>query len=771
MRLSRTLHWLRGPWFLWFYSFAFNLADVVMFYVLSSSDHDKYPYPVISLTLNVVVLIMLVYDRLHARFIDAKPGEEPTPRQAKIGKYTKMIRKPYLLFKTIIWLFICAMCISRVILITYRPSTDEFPSRGDQNAFIVVTVFAAICDCGLLTIWWQASIRTTHGLLAFASAIHGLLGVGIVQININLIKNQEHLSRIHNLYVFDGAFILAQAFFGLTVTMVISDKNRLNSVIGKLIFLYDAMLLVVTALTVACLITVFPTLHYHQDMPVSNPILFGISIGVAIVCYVCSRVFRIRFPSTDLEVMEYDLSTLTETQRQGWAKVIDLNHKLNAGVSGDAVISLMNCYCQAELPGMTCKVLRVVKKSSLEREYTPRDLEKANDISKAWDALDHEGLLFQKDGKEDPQSWSDTTTVLEEYKPLSKTKLKRMAKKQKSEQLMESIEELQLKMEKFYNELTNTEALIMITIVEEFDLAERIPAKFGGKWLQRHFGKNSKWPLLVLKFGLLGFHWPFKRSTFYCSSTKKPVARSAAIMHALSEWNEKSGERCTVMVDPTYKHDYAETGIRFSGWYKVGLPSTHIADLRPYKNKTLQQYFKAKKYRVQDKAFNEANGEVIEIKDVTMEQCEEICYLNEMIGDARSDNDQSDTLFHPTPQFVYDQCHIDNSKNYRSLLFLKVNGKYIASCIIYRLGETMTMDINGIDYGADAKQYKAYFVLMQEVIRLALKENISFVDFGPTTENAKVDIGCSVVPLVGSLYTRMKAIGPIVKFAADRVDV
>ena len=55
--------------------------------------------------------------------------------------------------------------------------------------------------------------------------------------------------------------------------------------------------------------------------------------------------------------------------------------------------------------------------------------------------------------------------------------------------------------------------------------------------LNKWFGKNSKFPILCIRFGLLGFHWPFKRSTFYCSATKKPVARGAAVLYAISQWN------------------------------------------------------------------------------------------------------------------------------------------------------------------------------------------------------------------------------------------
>ena len=37
-------------------------------------------------------------------------------------------------------------------------------------------------------------------------------------------------------------------------------------------------------------------------------------------------------------------------------------------------------------------------------------------------------------------------------------------------------------------------------------------------------------------------------------------------------------------------------------------------------------------------------------------------------------------------------------KKYRSLLFLKVDNQIIASCVIFRLGDTMTSDIQGLDH-------------------------------------------------------------------------
>ena len=466
----------------------------------------------------------------------------------------------------------------------------------------------------------------------------------------------------------------------------------------------------------------------------------------------------------------------------------------------------MENYVHADLPGMKCKVLRVFNKtektlqqeqqkqplaqqmSSLngkqseknnfsiglhqkrDSESTKWDHEGRNEKRKmyrAFDELDQESLLFAN--APTLFSYDDSVHDLgEQFKPLSKNQLKKLAKKNKKDKAALELQALENNTEKFYEELMNTQALVLLTIVEEFDLSERIPG-WVGKKMNKWFGKNSKLPLLCIKFGLLGFHWPFKRSTFYCSSTKKPIARSASVLYAISEWN-KTNEKCTVLLDPIYKDATYEAGVDYSGWVRINLPNSHIIDLRPFHNQTSTDYFKAIKYRNQDNAFNQAKGQVIESNTFNFETCQEIIVMNDHIANSRQLNGQSSQLLQPDWEFIYNLGNYYNEKKYRSLLFLKVDDEIIASCVIFRLGETMTSDIQGLNHEI-SKKYKAYFVMMQEVIKMGLRENVSFIDFGPTTEDAKVAIGCSVVPLMGSIYPKSKFMGPIIKFAASKVDV
>ena len=180
----------------------------------------------------------------------------------------------------------------------------------------------------------------------------------------------------------------------------------------------------------------------------------------------------------------------------------------------------------------------------------------------------------------------------------------------------------------FQKRLRETEAFVLLSVIESYDLTESVTG-VPGKGLSKLSGKSSLLKPLCVRLGLLAFHWPFRQSTFYCSPTKRPVARSAAILRAITEWNKrlpKSG-KCNMFLDPRYTQDAAEGAIRPSGWIPVPLPPSYIIDLRPYKNKTLEDYLKAIKYRNQMPAFSKANGEIIETTEFTDNDCESIMRL------------------------------------------------------------------------------------------------------------------------------------------------
>lgn len=578
-----------------------------------------------------------------------------------------------------------------------------------------------------------------------------------------------------------------------------------------------------------------------EDLMVIICCLLGCSSILGIITIVSSRYFRKRQPPV-FEVETLDLNLLSPKMKQAYASMIDRNSKFNSGVSGKAALDLMESYCNSPMDDMSCTVLRVFRPSESKNKsrqsnqssenqnsnqnqrnrYNNRnnfDLDANNNNDEddihnnnennnhhkhkkhsyesvgeqdhgkkhhtyetnfencsVWDTLDEEKSIFTNDA-----NWgSDQSTVIEmkSVTPMSKTKLKRMAKKaekkKQAEELLALMEKNARENEELNELLESTEALVLLTSIENFDLTSTLRVKFGrfGQFLSDTFGKNSNSQLLCVRFGLLGFQWPFKRSTFYCSKTKKPYGRSAAVLFAISKWNSKRppNEKCTLLLDPIYKSNITSTIINFGGWIEIHVPSSHIIDLRPYKGKSLNEYLTSIKYRPQNRQFDLANGKVIEHFDFNSEDCNTIIKMWMNIANMRISSGQTSTLSKPDAFFIQRLGKFGNENKDRSLLFLKVDDEIVASCVLFRLGDTITSDIQGLNHEISRK-YKAYFVMMQEVIKIALAEGRSFVDFGPTTEKPKLDIGCQNVPLVGAMTASHALLQPVISISAKCVDV
>lgn len=627
------------------------------------------------------------------------------------------------------------------------------------------------------------------------------------------------------LYLYTAAFLVCGSTIGCCLAVVINEANRLSDIIGKVAFFMDCYLAVVALL---CLVLFGNSLTlkmqadagFHVAMGI--PVIFACGFGLCIMIIICSNYVRLRLPPS-LEVDVLDLKALTSSQKSAYAKMITYNKKSNPGVSGEAILLLMEAYSATQLEGMTCKVLRVHRPvprpqalsynkfrfksgkgtphstdylkethSSSETIVPPklkrnRKQASADDIgslglnsslyeekdmyqpSRAWEALDLQKTVF------DEELVFDLDTIDAAPKPLSKNQRKKLAKKAKdgvSDFPLELPTEKDIKERvKFHADLMATEALVLLTSIDEYDLTAELKGK-AGEFLRAHFGKESRSKLLCIRFGLLGFHWPFVRSTFYCSNSKHPVARSAAVMYAISRWNKKrpKAERCTILLDPTYKNAVPEQAIQFGGWYRVKLPASHIIDLRRHKSKSIHEFFRAIKYRNQDGVFRQAGGVTVEERIFTRENCDLAISLWQNIARNRSDNGNTSVLIAPTSAFVQTLGSEVNESSHRTLLFLKVHGEVVASCILFRLGDTITSDLQGL-HQEHARPLKAYFVMMQEVITIALREGKSFVDFGPTTEKPKVDIGCQSVPLTGALRASNVLLSAAVRVAAGNVKV
>lgn len=666
-------------------------------------------------------------------------------------------------------------------------NTTHTPAQSATvEAFCVLSIIADLINTVAFSYDWLSTGRVPV-LFFFCGIAQFCLGTLEVEFDRQISQKwtAAHIPPIQGLYMHLGSLNTAAGIISLCLCFIITDKNRLSTIVRNLIIFVDCYLVLTGILSlVAFCTTLKKNVTIDPDLPVSSYFgvicaLFGCNFIISVVIILCTRYYRLRHaPRLMVEVI--DLSSMNPIQKTGYAHLIDFNSRSNPGILGETALALMETYSQSKVPNVRCKVLRVYNDKDVfdgPSRYTNR-----KGLS-TWEVLDQEKTIFGLDSS-NTQSEQDIRSLIEDNlsqeKPLSKNQRKRLAKKAAKKRVSKSLDSILdkeksqsdfLERQRIYKELMSTEALVLLTAIDNYDLTEAIPGKFG-RALGRMFGKDSKLRLLTIRFGLLGYHWPFKRATFYTSSTKRPVARSAAVMYAISKWNKKQpcSERCTMLLDPLYKNELPSEAIEYGGWYKINLPASHIIDLRPHKNQNISQYLKSIKYRNQDGNFIRNGGEYIEIKDFSMEDCHKVIKLWNNIAESRASSGRTAMLATPDVDFIYHLGLVANEKKDRTLLFLKVNDTIIASCVLFRLGDTITSDLQGLDHEV-GRHYKAYFVMMQKVISIALEEGRSFVDFGPTTEKPKLDIGCSNVPLTGAIRANQPILSPVIAYSADQVNV
>lgn len=672
--------------------------------------------------------------------------------------------------------------ISAVVLLAWSSTSvlQNEDSRHQRAAIVSVESIGCAANCiyflffAMYTCW--PLVMLAQSVLLVCSTMQFIAAVITLWINgfAHVITSEddfsgvmERISHPENTYPFFGMVMGCCSVLGMAICLSVGAYNRLSETLASFIGCY----LFVDVVAEALYITYFgiamkrvndelDSKRPFRDIYIANPILAACGMILCVVTFLMACRLQ-KHPGSKLKVQLYDLDSLTPAQIDAWVELIDTYSRNVPGLAaGREAISLIKGYLNAPLKEMHCQVLRVY-----DAEIRDEEQEKAYERVRAWQLLDNQAVF---DDYASLNEVSKCQTLVQEEQPkLSKKAAKKAAKKaekkaekaglEKRQSVRYAVkeaktpEQLQAELD-FRTVLISTEALVLLTKIDGYDLTETLHGRIGNL-ITRCLGSTSWLKLLCVRMGLLATHWPFRQATFYTSPTKRPNARAAAISQAVAQWNSDlpRSERCLMLLNPVYAHNGMDNSFKPSGWLTIPVPPSHVIDLRPYKGKTLQEYLKAIKYRNQAAAFNKAKGEVIETREFNEENCNKAMELWHKIADKRTSEGHTAVLAMPTPDFIHNLGSHGNENGYRSLLFLKVEDKIIASCVLFRLGDTITSDLQGLDHDM-ARHYKAYFVMMQETIAIALREGINFVDFGPTTSKPKMDIGCQEVPLVGGLY-------------------
>lgn len=708
----------------------------------------------------------------------------------------------------------CFLAFVPVIVTLVMLTLQAINSGGQFNAYLNIqnapSVSLVLIDCLALVadlflcatmaslVWWPVH-RAARSSMILTSLLQCTIATILIAVNWQpyvgcVLRPTTTGTATFTLHQHVGALLFTTAIFSFGICCTIKEGDRINQVFTRFILFYT----ILAAFTVFMLtVTLGLAIHVIIDNSLSsivaeatlmcNPTLSACALVLFGVNFWAVNYLQEPPPAT-LAVEQFDLNELSQVQRDAFAKLINKHGKqVPDAPGGEAAMSLMHAYCQSSLPGMKCIVLRVYKPSKVPEKSQILNTIAANysyEDDWAWRNLDLEQMAIRHRSTLMPE----VPEIVEPAKPeppkLSKKQQKKIAK-QKAENAanggpvlplspITTPEQLQAELE-FAQKLESTEALVMMTQIDNYDLTGTVKG-LAGRILRRTLGANSYFKPLCVRLGFLAFHWPFRQATFYTSHTRRPVARSAAVLRAVAAWNSArpAQERCAVLLDPTYQHGDGERAIAPSGWQSTPLPPSHVIDLRPYKGKSLAEYLKAIKYRDQEGNFKRAGGEVIESEaDFTPAQCEEVMRLWHQIAEKRVADGDTAVLATPDEHMLMQLSGgplktVGNKSDHRSLLFLRAEGKTIASCVLFRLGDTITSDLQGLDYEL-ARPLKAYFVMMQHVIAIALREGRSFVDFGPTTPKPKCDIGCVSVGITGAMYAVSPLIRTAIRVAANKV--
>ena len=747
-----------------------NVIVIVVFYVLPPRPNPDTSTNLLCLIGEILVVTTLIAELYYMDVIVK-------------GKWTLTV---FRIWKQFLWLILLVNVIAKLVGIIAGGARDPLSlgsfiadvsgfSYSTRIGLLVLQSISIFCDFIVISSCWAFKDKFATSFFCLALGVGFILGVVKIYFcvkNIPVVHNVHNVRNLLFIFILFDAFLIAGTFLVFSVVIVSANQNRLSKVMKKLIGIVNIFYSALIVLDIIKLFSSFYWLEKYSDSMFEGlAILNSITVVVEVAVLFGAKLVCIS-PTPDLLVEKLDMKELKPIQKEAFARLINSNSRANPGISGNEILSLMEAYCSTRLPEVEFIALRVYK--PVENEDSVSDL--SYEKIQSWKNLDEESNIFGNEIDVDvPEE------VLKLIKPMSKNQRKRLAKKANAVKkgkesvtfpLNEIKTEIDFEEEKrFYAKLMSTEAIILVTKIIDYDLTASVDSKFL-KVLGKMFGKRSVCKLLCINFGLLGFHWPFRRSTFYCSSTKHPVARSAAVMKAVTRWNKSlpRNQRMSVLLDPTYGGDNSSKAIPYGGWISTMLPSSNIIDLRPHKNKAVSEYFKAVKYRTQSETFLSAGGEIIEDCDFSTELCNSAINLWQNIATSHEENGYSSYLANPDSNFIEVIGTTANENNKRSLLFLKVDGVLIASCILFRLGDTITSDIQGLDH-ENGRKYKAYFVMMEAVIKIAIAEGKDFVDFGPTTDKPKRDIGCQSVPLVGGLSTSSSILSPFVQLAAKKVKV
>ena len=390
-----------------------NIVNMVVFYSVGKNQDVK-ASAAICLALEVNLLALLILGKI-------KENDEKWKRK-------KLRRLLFLFYKNCVMTALLIATISKVVYAAKGGIENPFGADSsnyieelnfsERNGLLCIQIISVVFDCVVLTACWLLKGKLNLLLCCIALCLDLTLGLINIFASIQIFgKMDPSWYRIIFYYVLVDSLLLSGSFLGLSLIMVITNRNKRSETIVKLVILIMFYYILFTLLELSKFIM---TLYYYakkeQNYFSELSIAYGCTLMVSIFTIVC-LYFLAATSSPKLLVEEINLQEFSEAVKKGFSRLIDANSKLHPGIRGMDAINLMEAYSLSHIDGVDFKVLRV---------HRPQDSDKipgdeTYEQYKVWKNIDEDDYSsIYDDSEKNIQDY-----LLKLVKPLSKNQLKR----------------------------------------------------------------------------------------------------------------------------------------------------------------------------------------------------------------------------------------------------------------------------------------------------------------------------------------------------------
>ena len=353
------------------------------------------------------------------------------------------------------------------------------------------------------------------------------------------------------------------------------------------------------------------------------------------------------------------------------------------------------------------------------------------------------------------------------------------------------------------------------TVIQNYDILDASgnwlpsPVKAILKTIHQLLGVHSPFRQTLV---LMGFQWPFRSGVFF-RANDKPEAH-AQILQSLLKCVATTLSADVILLPCLVSSPLAQlllpSSSSASSLSAFDLPPTYQADLRQFreqgermKQKEQQeeqqqseeksvascspwsQYVRMLKLQYRrniaknNKVFYETSHSIHEAHSCARAEAERAAELTRNISDKRAASGETRMLIQPSASFFLSLNNDDDTSGCLRKFLSVTNpaGQTIATSVLFefpsgrmqqvggrRLGGLLTSDLKGLVHD-EAKASHSYFVMLAHAIQIALRDGYDCVDFGPTTERPKLEVGCTPMPMTAGIWCRQPLLEWVMRLA------